>query len=82
MLVSTCKVVEDFELSVVVKRHHAMSLVKHVLLSAFCRPKLLVAIQTEFAKLNAFGNIGKQTFEVYETLNVHNEEGVLHSHMV
>lgn len=62
MLVCSRKVVEEFELSIVVKRHHAVTLVKHVLLSAFSRPKLLVAIETEFAKLDALSNVSKQAF--------------------
>jgi hypothetical protein len=59
-----------------------MALIKHVLLAAGSIFKLLVATETNFAKLNSFCDISKQALEVDETFNVQNVEVVFESHVI
>jgi hypothetical protein len=59
-----------------------MGFIHHVLLTTAGIPEHLAAEEAEVAELDAFCNIGQETFQGCHTINVEDVERVLQTHVV
>merc|ERR1719246_56057 len=69
-------------LSLVIVVHDTMADVLHMLLAALGRAELLGALEAERAQMDALGDVGEQSLQVGQTVNIKDKEVVTIVHVV
>lgn len=82
MLICATEIVEQLELIILVKWHHAVTHVAHVLLRPISRSELPVTAETQLAKLDTLSDVSQYALQIGEALDVQDGEVVTEPHVV
>ena len=82
MSVRTTEVIEQLELFILIKRHHAVTHVSHMLLGACSMAELSVTEQAHFTQLDSLSAVSKEALKVDKALDIENREVMSPAHVI